>query len=189
MSLTHTRFRALLDVVGQGLDAGTLPFGEAASWVAAHVCEALQCSSVSVWVWSDDAAPVSPHAARVLHRAGGHALATGRTPGDAVVDEADFPDYFGPLRADAMFECADTARDDRVARLRGTVLAPVGVRAMLDALIAFNGQPTGIFRCEQHGSPRAWTAEDRLDLKRFALELSLRRARRAVREARVSRLD
>ena len=189
--MMHARFRSLLDVIGQGLDAGTLPFSEAASWVSEHVCQSLRCARVSVWVWSDAAAPVDPGAPRVLHRAGGHALATGRdAPGVTalphVVDEADYPEYFDALRAEAMFESADTLEDPRLARLRGTALAPEGMRAMLDALIGFNGQPTGVFRCE-HDAPRAWTPEERLYLKRFALELSLRRARRAVREARVTR--
>ncbi len=188
----HARFRSLLDVIGQGLDAGTLPFSEAASWVSEHVCESLHCDRVSVWVWSEAAAPVDPGAPRVLHRAGGHTRTTGRDAASTtalpdVVDEADHPDYFNVLRAHAMFESTDALADERLARMRGTALAPPGVRAMLDALIGFNGQPTGIFRCEQHDAPRVWSPENRLDLKRFALELSLRRARRAVREGRASR--
>jgi len=68
--------------------------------------------------------------------------------------------------------------------MRDSYLVPHDIRASLDAAIGVNGSTLGVLCCAQQGSTRQWRQQEVRLLKRYADEVSLRRARRRAREGK-----
>ena len=102
----------------------------------------------------------------------------------AVLVEAEFGPYFDALTADSVYACDDTLADERLAAMRDSYLVPHDIRASLDAAIGVNGSTLGVLCCAQQGSTRQWRQQEIRLLKRYADEVSLRRARRRAREGK-----
>jgi GAF domain-containing protein len=165
--------RALLDSLGQGLDASRLELEEAACRLGRFVCAEMEGSRVSVW--SMRGAP----GARVLRRRGGFDATTGRCLDDRLaLREAECRLYFAALARDGIVACADSRDDPAFDAMLDRWLRPRDALALLDVVIGVNGHVLGVLRCEQHARPRAWTPQDLATAKRIAAEVALRRARR-----------
>lgn len=170
-------FRRLLDEVGRARDAGRIRSDEAVAEVAQRVCALLECSRASVWLVEGERP-----GQRRLRRLGGWCDDDGRTlDASATLGEAECPRYFQVLLREGLVVSTDTLDDPVLDGLRHRYLRPRDARALLDVAIGANGAATGILCCEQHGHPRHWSKRDIALLRRLAVEISLRHARRGAR--------
>jgi PAS domain S-box-containing protein len=100
--------------------------------------------------------------------------------GQEVLREA-YPGYFRALDQDRVIAAADAWYDPRSAELLEDYLAPLGIRALLDAPIVRGGKTVGVLCHEHFGSRRHWTTSEidfsasMADLASMALESAERR--------------
>lgn len=172
-------YQAFFERLGHELDIGVTDLHEGAQAVARYVCGLLQCSQASLWVLDGLAG------ARVMTCIGGHDQDAGTPlpPQPALADPECAP-YFDALWRDGVLVAHDARQDVRLACLRDDYLVPQDVRSLLDASVGFNGTAVGVLCCEQRGAARRWTPGEIATVKRIAVEIAVRRARRRQREER-----
>lgn len=76
------------------------------------------------------------------------------------VPRADYPGYFRALDQDRVIAADDAWYDPRSAELLEDYLAPLGIRALLDAPIVRGGKTVGVLCHEHFGSRRHWTTSE-----------------------------
>jgi PAS domain S-box-containing protein len=97
------------------------------------------------------------------------------------VARAAFPSYFKALDVDRVIAAADAWHDPNTSELVDAYLAPLGIRAMLDAPIVRAGKTVGVICHEHLGTRRDWTpaeisfATSMADFAAMAIETAERR--------------
>jgi len=172
-------FKDLLGHIGALLDRGAISLSESSTIVGRFIQGQMECSRVTIWVLE------GPPGQRTMRRTGGFDGVTNMPiNGPAVLVEAEFGPYFDALTANSVYACDDTLADERLAAMRDSYLVPHDIRASLDAAIGINGTTLGVLCCAQQGATRQWRQQEIRLLKRYADEVSLRRARRRAREGK-----
>lgn len=171
-------FSELLAQLGALLDSETLTPQGAALRMAEYIQQRMACSRVSVWVMEGECG------GRSMRRIAGfdadtHAALTEPT----ALGVEQFAGYLGALTSQGVYVCSDALADPHMAAMKDSYLLPNGIRASLDAAVSVNGDIWGMVCCAQKGAPRDWSPQEVRLVKRFADEISLRRARRRRREA------
>jgi GAF domain-containing protein len=167
---------ALLDRIAQGLENGVLTQREAAQYVGQHLCRLLYCSRATLWSLG------GPPDAPVLAQVGGFDACAGRPLIEPVqLAPADCPDWLAALSRTGLYVSNDAAGDVALRGLRAGYLEPLRIGAAIHVTIGVNGTPSGVLFCEQCGSARAWSPAEIATLKRIAVAISIRRARRVRR--------
>ncbi len=178
------QFKALLARISADLDCGKLDERGAALAVVRHVQQQFACSRVSFWLLEGEAD------ARVMRRVAAHdALSSlGAMTEPAVLARDEFASYVDFITRQAVYVCNDAFNDEHLSAMLETYLRPNDIHAALDATISVNGQPWAILCCAQRGATRRWLPQEVTLIKRMASEISMRRARRGVRESESSSL-
>lgn len=176
-------FSELLVHVGVQLDAGTLTLQGAALSMAEYAQGQIGCSRVSMWVLDGVAGQ------REMRRVAGFDGVT-RAPitEPALLHEEEFAAYFDALTRKGVYVCPDTLADPCMAAMRASYLEPNHIGASVGATIGVNGSVWGVFCCSQQGATRDWTPQEVCLLRRVADAISVRRARRQLREAEATTL-
>ncbi len=171
-------FKDLLSRISADLDCGQMAPRGAAEAVVRHVQQQFNCSRASFWLLEGEAD------ARVMRRVAAHDAQSspGLVAEPAVLTRDEFADYVDFITKQAVFVCHDAFNDEHLSPMRETYLRPNDIHAVLDATISVNGQPWAILCCAQRGAKRRWLPQEVTLIKRIASEISMRRARRGVRE-------
>jgi len=172
-------FKDLLGHIGALLDCSAVSLPEASTILGRFIQGQMDCSRLTIWVLEGHPGE------RTMRRIGGFDGVT-NTPisGPAVLVEAEFGPYFDALTANSVYASDDTLADEHLAAMRDSYLVPHNIRASLDAAIGVNGSTLGVLCCAQQGATRQWRQQEIRLLKRYADEVSLRRARRRAREGK-----
>ena len=104
----------------------------------------------------------------------------------AVLQVADFPNYFAALKIRKSLPAAVAAAEPWTAELADEYLAPLGITSMLDAGIFVDGAMVGVVCHEHVGPPRQWTTEARDFSGSVADLIALRIQSAEVRELRTA---
>jgi signal transduction histidine kinase len=115
--------------------------------------EALGVARVGVWFISTSGDE--------LRCAALYELSTGKTTSGATLAVADLPGYLAALEAHRVLQWPGPADPLFSEAHRRTYLAPLGIRATLDAPVFRLGEVVGVVRHEQTGESREWTSRDR----------------------------
>ncbi len=173
MSLVPS-FRLFMSDMAYEIDAGRVTETEASLKACEFIQKALKCATVSMW----DVA--GPPGSRVMHRAAGF----DGVRGVGGAKPASFPerggDYFNVLVRDGCYIASDTLADRSLEPIREPMLIPYNIRSLLSASFGSNGEVSGIITCTD-AKVRKWLPAEVTALRRCAAEVSLRRARRALR--------
>lgn len=116
--------------------------------------EKLRCARVGVWLFADEAerSIVSP---LVFDARRGEYDEDPQTLSEEVC-----PSYFAAIRGRRVVAVADVSVDPITAELRGSYLAPRGIRSLLDVPIYRSGEVIGVL-CHEDSSPRHWSEDER----------------------------
>ena len=179
---THSsRMKAFSELLGHLsalLDNETITPQAAALRMAQYIQGRIACSRVSVWAVEGDAGE------RCMRRIAGFDADTQAAltePAALGVDQ--FAGCLSALTTQGVYICPDALADPHMAAMKDSYLLPNDIRASLDAAVSVNGDIWGMVCCAQKGAPRDWSPHEVRLVKRFADEISLRRARRRRREA------
>lgn len=120
-------------------------------WIAlAEIASrALRVERVGVWTLVDDGRALR---CRYLLQRSSHELFQG-----AVLRQQDFPSYFEAMATRRAIVADDALGSPQTRELRDAYLAPIGVTALLDAPIYFEGRLVGIVCHEHTGECRTWS--------------------------------
>ncbi len=72
----------------------------------------------------------------------------------------NFPRYFRELLSEHVIDASDARTDPRTSEFTATYLTPLGISALFDIPIRFQGKLVGVLCNEHVGSPRPWTLEE-----------------------------
>jgi GAF domain-containing protein len=174
-TLPMQEFKELLSNLATLLDTGAITLQETTTIVGRHIQGRMGCSRLTFWTLEGEAGQ------RVMTRVGGFDGVT-NTPllEPATLTDAEFGAYFDALTSQGIYVCDDALADERLLAMRDSYLLPFGIRASLDAAISVNGNALGVLCCAQQGATRHWLQHEVTLLKRYASEISLRRARRLM---------
>nr|WP_282452973.1 PAS domain S-box protein [Lysobacter sp. CAU 1642] len=136
------------------LDADLLgaPVEQAWPQLARRLREALHVGRASVWLFDESGDEMHCVA---LAGPGGLAERTGN-----VLRRADYPSYFAALARQSMVAANDAAKDPATAEFGTGYLEPLGIGAMLDAVIPGERGPRGVLCAEHIGGSREWSAAE-----------------------------
>ncbi len=178
-----TPFQALLDQLTAGLDNQQYTLDQTSERVCRHIQAELGCTQVSVWMLETlEGGPF------LRHRIGYDGPADRVLLGDSMVSHPNVMPYVAELTRQGVFASDDALADERLGSLREEFLAPLDLRSVLYATIGANGSTTSLLCCAERGRTRHWTGAEIRKLKGYADAISLRRARRRMREAEVATL-
>ena len=121
-----------------------------------------QCSRVSMWAFHGEPG------VGLMRCTGGYSESGEHWAGGAELRQDQYRAYFQEIFSSGAYVCHDTKLDPRLDGMREGYLRPLRVRALLDAVFAYNGRAQGLLCCEQVGAPRHWTNSELTDLKRCA---------------------
>jgi signal transduction histidine kinase len=125
------------------------PLRDVLKEVTAAAATALRVNRVSVWFFLDERRSIR---CDYLHEP-----QRGVEYEGTMLHASDFPVYFRVLESSRVIRFVDRAGDPMSEELRHSYLAPLGIRAMLDAPIYQGGEVIGIVCHEYVGSAREWT--------------------------------
>ena len=106
----------------------------------------------SIWFLSEDAS--------VLRCKALYELPSERHSSGAELQAKAFPNYFRELRSHRIIDAADARTDPRTSEFIDSYLIPLGIGAMLDIPIRYQGKLVGVLCHEHIGQPRPWTLEE-----------------------------
>lgn len=129
---------------------GELP--QALRRVAEVVSAAIEVERVSIWVMSENDTQLQ---CQTLYQATPGTHSAGMT-----LLAVEFPHYFEAMRAESRISASDVQNDSRASELVQGYLVPLGITAMLDAGIQFDGRLAGVICLEHIGSKRRWHADE-----------------------------
>ncbi|MGB2945183.1 MAG: PAS domain S-box protein [Nitrospira sp.] len=112
----------------------------------------LGVSRTSIWMLSEDHGSIR---CKDLYESSKHSHSSG-----IELKSANFPEYFRELLSERVIDAADARRDPRTREFTACYLEPLGIGAMLDIPIRFNGQLVGVLCNEHIGPPRPWMLEE-----------------------------
>ncbi len=112
----------------------------------------LGVSRVSIWFLNEDYS--------VLRCKDLYELPHERHSSGAELQAKAFPNYFRELRSHRIIDAADAKADPRTAEFTTSYLIPLGISAMLDIPIRYQGKLVGVLCHEHVGQPRPWTLEE-----------------------------
>ena len=142
----------------------------------------LEVDRVSIWLLSEDYS--------VLRCKDLYELPHDRHSSGAELQATAFPKYFQELRAHRIIDAADAKTDPRTSEFIEPYLSPLGISAMLDIPIRYQGKLVGVLCHEHIGHPRPWMLEEQqfghaiASLVSLALEAAERlHAERALRKS------
>ena len=161
--VTDRRRKALndsLNRLSEGLGAADSSVANFAAALVAEVVPAMKISQASVWM-----ADATGRGIRLL---AGFPKESFRELEEAVILEADAPNYFAAIREERVLAVDGTFDDARTAELAESYFKPMDVRSLLDGGMIVGGQLIGVICLETAGFQRAWTAEEQV----FARALS-----------------
>jgi signal transduction histidine kinase len=125
---------------------------EALRAVAVSASRALRVSRISLWFFLDNGRMVR---CTSLYDGGSCS-----SEDNAVLDVADFPRYFRALEGRRVVALASDDSSGVLDELREPYLAPLGIRALLDAAVYRHGALSGIVCHEHTGGPRTWSESE-----------------------------
>lgn len=127
-------------------------FQEAIREITRIAAETLQVGRVGVWLFSEDRLTL-----QCIHL---YEIATGQhTSGDKLL-AAEHPHYFQALEKDRIIVVQDAQTDQLTAEFTANYLAPLHIRAMLDAPIRIDEGLVGVLCHEQLDTTRDWNNEE-----------------------------
>lgn len=122
--------------------------------------ETLGVARASIWQYNQD------HTA--IHCIDLYDLPGNRHLADGELRAADYPAYFDAMANSDIIDASDAHSDPRTCQFSEGYLRPLGIGAMLDAPIQFQGGTYGILCHEHVGPARTWTQDE----KTFALAVA-----------------
>ena len=149
------RTQAQLDVLGRLSQTDSLTSSDVGSF-ARHVTElsaqATGCERVNVWVFNKDESE--------LHCIDLFETSSGRHSAGMVLNENQFRNEFQVLRASRYVDADDPLTDPRTAGYVETYLKPLGITAMLDAVISVSGKNLGLLCFEHVAKVHHWEQDE-----------------------------
>lgn len=134
-------------------------FETAKRLVTERAANVLDVDRVSIWLTESE----GEMSCRGLYDRG-----EGHEEPSLTISDGEYPAYFDALRTHLAIDAGNTHEDPRTAELEESYLQPLGVDALLDGTIRSGGEVEGVVCCEQCGSSRDWTEDER----RFVGELA-----------------
>jgi signal transduction histidine kinase len=131
---------------------GGVSLAEALRDTTRVAAETLGVERAGVWLFVDDRRAIRCH--RVYERS------AGRWCEGAVLRAADFPRYFAALEERREIPAGDARTSTLTSELEEAYLAPLGIRAMLDAPVYLDGAVVGVV-CHEDTKLRSWSEADR----------------------------
>jgi PAS domain S-box-containing protein len=129
---------------------GHLP--QALQEITAMATHTLQVERGSVWFYNSDRSTIE---CQNLHE-----LSLDRHSSDVSLILENYPHYAQALEQDRIIAVSDAHRDPRTCEFSQDYLTPLGIGAMLDAAIIFQGQTVGVICLEHVGESRTWAIEE-----------------------------
>ncbi len=115
--------------------------------------ETLDVARVSVWLMSDSRS--------ALHCAALYETQTKTLGRGIVLQAADYPNFFEALRSRKIIPAEMDSLDPMTNELVESYLKPLNIASTLDAPLLIAGEVSGVICCEQVGTAREWTTEER----------------------------
>ena len=117
-----------------------------------HACSrVLEVERVSVWLLDDAGSSL---ACKTLYLASQDNFTTSQ-PRHA----ANYPAYFRTIESERVIAANDVAEDSRLAEFIEIYIKPLGIGAVLDAAIRYQGEFIGFLCLEHVGGPRHWSSD------------------------------
>jgi len=126
------------------------PQREAAELITQGACDIYGVARASIWLLNDGR----------LESVVLHDHASGRFEQLAALDIQGFPLYLQSLQSGRAIDAQDALFDPRVSELARDYLAPLGIRAILDASIRIDGDVVGVLCLEHLHETREWQADE-----------------------------
>lgn len=150
-SLLRRQQLALLDLTRNSvIQSGILE--PALQEITRATAATLGVSRTSIWLLSDD------H--RTLLCKDLYESSTGTHSSGIELQSSCYPRYFEELLSERVIDAAEARTDPRTCEFTSGYLDPLGINAMLDIPIRFNGKLVGVLCNEHIGQPRSWLLEE-----------------------------
>ncbi len=160
-----------LRLAAHALDDASLGLTAYRQSVARALQQRFQCSMASLWVFQGD------QGQRRLHCVAAFSNDPDLSAEGMDLHETVFPVYFDTLRRSGVYSASDAQNDANLAGMKDSYLVPQNVHALLDVAYQINGQLTGVLCIEQRDTPRAWTRNDAVELRKAASAIGMSIAR------------
>ena len=144
----------VLGALSRSADVGSRTPREILAQVTETAAATLRVQRVNVWLYDQDRTRVECIEAYDA-REGAHSR------GDVLLAK-EYPHYFVALEALRSIAAVDAENDTRTSELREQYLRPKGITTMLDVPLLQSGRVVGVVCHEHVGSPRVFSATDRL---------------------------
>ena len=166
-----------------------IPFERSAGAISAFrritevLARALKSRRAGIWLYNEDRSEVHCAAAFDLSEQSHSAGRTHRV--------ADHPLYFSEMESMHVVAIGDVRADPLTHSFTGPQSNPNNVTALLDAPILFHGVVQGILCCDDIGSPRSWTEDEKTFVTAVAnvVSLELEATERRKAEAAVGEIQ
>jgi diguanylate cyclase (GGDEF)-like protein/PAS domain S-box-containing protein len=137
-----------------------LPLDEAFRLITESAGRTLEVERTSVWLFTPERTHIRCHN---LYR-----LSLRQHMAGAALEAAAYPEYFRALESGRAVAAGDAHRDVRTSELVADYLVPLGIGAMLEAPVRYDGRLVGVVCHEHVGPARQWL----LDEKSFAASVA-----------------
>lgn len=160
-----------LRLAAHALDDASLGLTAYRQSVARALQQRFQCSVASLWVFQGG------EGQRRLRCVAAFSIDPHLSAEGTDLQETDFPVYFDTLRRTGVYSASEAQADPHLAGMKDSYLVPQNVHALLDVAYQINGQLTGVLCIEQRDTPRAWTRNDAMELRKAASAIGISIAR------------
>lgn len=143
------RYQEAISAISRDSKLTSGDWREAMRGIVMASARALDVLRAGVWLMSDERDVIVPE---ILYD-----MTEGRFIKGGIVPRSDYPTYFRAVDQDRVIAADDAWYDSRTAELLEDYMAPLGIRALLDAPIIRGGKTVGVLRHEHHGTRRHWT--------------------------------
>jgi len=149
-----------LDTAMAQLRDGRCGIGKVWEAACAHLSERLQCSRVSVWLYSPD----RDH----LHELCLLDARTQRFSSGMTLSAGDFAPYFDALSRVAVVDAPQARTHPATSCFGDAYFLPADIHSLLDCVVFDADEPVAVICCEHCGHERQWLAQDQNALAQVA---------------------
>lgn len=153
-------------ICGQ-LDRGEIDNAQFLQAFTREVARLIGCTRAGVWVFVDTAQ------GRALHCAAMYDTQQARMVLATDMLNLELGPYFKTLMRDQCVVASDARSHPATLGFMDDYLLPMDVRSLMDVCFTVNGQPFGVFSCEQVGAPSVWTSRQLNTLRQIGSRASL----------------